>query len=1255
MTDEEIISLSDSDSVHTMMVLQVPLKHPQKPLFKPGNSKLPQFDNGVVSISSKSSQRCPVTWSNSPQKDRLKYLHSDSFLSPSPKTKVSRWLFNNYNINTNHSPIHGEPLYPDNKSSILIRQDYIKPAIKASLPQSLTSLNSRKNSDVSNTLNNNFSECAEKQALESPKTDKCNCEEIKNNEEMRVVESELIALPVNLEVPNKIELCEYLKLMNMNPRDGKIMGMKQNRRSSRVKNLAIMSEKKALERELNSDAQDYLKKKVVMTNSIDQDIKSCCESGCSKVSKESSKRTNGTNPSISVQMGKIKRNTPSHKTSETESKIRSVLEMHDHFENCDAPIESLQVPEVSTTSMSKASHKKRRNRESDKFCDMQETTNDSGVKMDDTGSSKSMIITRRSFAQLNVKPKYANFTNSIDQQRDIKDKILNHLSQIPSTDFEDSFRKHITEKDINESTTKKVSGAMHNLKPKKADMKLKNVNFSTKKERNHKNRVVPFTRKFKKSNIRQKMHEKLKSRRILKVNRFKQISLKLKKTKLFGTRRDLIKLRSRGRLKEVEIKSVLLNCKRKKRKKKKLVVKATQVSPKKQEKQYVTVDLIQNRAGTADLIHDEQDDIDIQQPQLHASPLTILKMGSEIDLLQDLTLEHRNALLQSMKFLLVKPQEQKLDDIVPQQKINHSSENVIDVEATGKVCKTIETIENCDTACPFPKSSLVEQQPTLLTELIRPCPEDLEVHKLMNSTYLKDQQKSNSNDITSLLQNALSAVLQEQWRCTLSSKSGATTTSSLQTVESMPILSPVINDVNVSKAPNNGLVNEAVIERNSAVQGTITISEDESSNNGENQSEVVDISQIKHVEIECTSFAEDNENYIKSLHQYLSQPRKKPKEKNDSVSNQDWDERFDTEQSQKGERKTMQSYAIHLSFCNGAITNAYYLDFNLVIVQEFLISFWNQSSLGNVLGVQDMWVPKGDIKRLVLGNGCAHKESSESVMVLDNSIAYVELWTKEHKSDKRERPVADIFVTIYLRLNGTGPDKKVLQLENIHGYANDVQCIVLRNSPYIIVSWNTINDQLTSTVVHRYQLASDYKRSVNDHIRISVEKYGYDDIDNDNEIDSDSLIMGCGEDKITLWHVDHGHIVATVDLMAITRQPRTLWAKADRGFIFTLHNFNDGNLYLIATNSFDYSWKQLQMYKQGSEYENLLGICIENGLVIAFYDSRILCWRAKSGELIIDSPCDGSMFLPFGRHIVIIVENQVHVRHVLEYLVTIDS
>jgi hypothetical protein len=40
--------------------------------------------------------------------------------------------------------------------------------------------------------------------------------------------------------------------------------------------------------------------------------------------------------------------------------------------------------------------------------------------------------------------------------------------------------------------------------------------------------------------------------------------------------------------------------------------------------------------------------------------------------------------------------------------------------------------------------------------------------------------------------------------------------------------------------------------------------------------------------------------------------------------------------------------------------------------------------------------------------------------------------------------------------------------------------------------------------------------------------------------------MGCGENKITLWNIEYGYIVATVELSNIKSPLSTLWVKCDR-------------------------------------------------------------------------------------------------------------
>lgn len=128
------------------------------------------------------------------------------------------------------------------------------------------------------------------------------------------------------------------------------------------------------------------------------------------------------------------------------------------------------------------------------------------------------------------------------------------------------------------------------------------------------------------------------------------------------------------------------------------------------------------------------------------------------------------------------------------------------------------------------------------------------------------------------------------------------------------------------------------------------------------------------------------------------------------------------------------NHLIKISMKDGDVLRAFYQDFNLVIVQENYVSFWTQSALGNVLGAQNMWIPKGKIQRIALNSSYVQTNANDMVISTETSVAYVELWTKEHKSEVREVPVADVFAMVYFwRLRQNGLEKKALQLENIKG------------------------------------------------------------------------------------------------------------------------------------------------------------------------------------------------------------------------------
>lgn len=44
--------------------------------------------------------------------------------------------------------------------------------------------------------------------------------------------------------------------------------------------------------------------------------------------------------------------------------------------------------------------------------------------------------------------------------------------------------------------------------------------------------------------------------------------------------------------------------------------------------------------------------------------------------------------------------------------------------------------------------------------------------------------------------------------------------------------------------------------------------------------------------------------------------------------------------------------------------------------------------------------------------------------------------------------------------------------------------------------------------------------------------------------------MGCGEMKITLWNVEYGYKVATIELSDIGSDLSTIWVKCDRVCIY---------------------------------------------------------------------------------------------------------
>lgn len=91
---------------------------------------------------------------------------------------------------------------------------------------------------------------------------------------------------------------------------------------------------------------------------------------------------------------------------------------------------------------------------------------------------------------------------------------------------------------------------------------------------------------------------------------------------------------------------------------------------------------------------------------------------------------------------------------------------------------------------------------------------------------------------------------------------------------------------------------------------------------------------------------------------------------------------------------------------------------------------------------------------------------------------------------------------------------------------------------------------------------------------------------------------------------------------------------------------------LILKSKFSYFFLfNLQFCKIERLLCSLLGVCMEHGVLVAFYDTGISCWSAQTGEQLVEETCEDGVFLPFAKHVVVVLNKQVHVRHALEYLI----
>ncbi|KAF2901412.1 hypothetical protein ILUMI_04774 [Ignelater luminosus] len=1126
-------------------------------------------------------------------------------------------------------------------------------------------------------------------------------------------------VPLSPETQKKIELCEYLKLMNMNPVDGKTVGMRQNRRSSRVKHLALMSEKRELERKLNTEVQEIEKKEKKSSKSSDGDSKHSSDNDKGSKSSKKINELSSSPTSSSVSTILLPRVLTSQENAdESNMKIKAsekrngsktpskLLIEVTNSEKSKVPSKFLQVHEVSTTSISKV-RSSNRNSEMKNLEKQMPLRKSDGmhVKQNKNDTPKSSVVTKKSFKELfmdvkNLKQLRNIRQNSCDSSPEdtkLKSKLnffIKSVSNVPNItcDFDGFIEPLLSEKSKNDKDKTKsinriVKNKIKDLKRREPPKRKEHSDDGPKAKMRKLNATLKKILKSASSKFKLKKPKDKSSEKSKRPNT--RLAKKLKKHKMYGNPKHINKLRSRGRLKQIGIKTVLLKDQKKKYIKKKLKPKLFAFN---KEKDFKSTEMIQHGHENVVLVTKEVVETNEVVPPLEVncdalstkfgSPNRIKKRLPDPEVWKNFTSEHRKAYIESIKFIKDDGNVFVRNDFSP-NKVLFNKESTVKAynKEESTVAHTEEKDKECDImSCSFQTSEVCTEQLDRISETHKDIEnhantpalstfssvkdktelssEDLEVDRLMGSKQVKDQATQKDSESPHTLTNDL--VVSGPSR-SLSPDPSSSNSWSLQTVQSNSEPIPSTSKQDVLEIPiENSPHIDTEIEINETHSGTPCSTQDSDQDDYENEEgsfpgpgipEVVNISQIEPARCEYVHLS-SSEAEIKSLHHYLTESKRKHKDKsreNSPTNKQNWKEDFASSKLPKSDRKTLsQSHNIYLSNNNGAVINAYYLDHNLIVVQELVVGFWNQSPLGNILGAQDMWISRGNTRRMVLGNGCVNKESPEMVISCNNSVAYIELWTKEHKSDKRERPVADVFVTIYMRLNRNGPDKKVLQLENIKGYASDVQYIVLRSSLCIIVSWTVNADSISSTVVHCYHLSADFQMVSSITEMQSVDHY----VSSLHNIeDCDTLILGCGEAKITLWNLEHGYIVATIDLMEIHPRPHAVWAKCDRGFLFTIHQSDDNILQLIAINSFDSTWKRLQTYKPRLNHENFLGVCMEHGVLVAFYDTGISCWGAQTGEQLVEETCEDGVFLPFGKHVVVVLNKQVHVRHALEYLI----
>ena len=66
----------------------------------------------------------------------------------------------------------------------------------------------------------------------------------------------------------------------------------------------------------------------------------------------------------------------------------------------------------------------------------------------------------------------------------------------------------------------------------------------------------------------------------------------------------------------------------------------------------------------------------------------------------------------------------------------------------------------------------------------------------------------------------------------------------------------------------------------------------------------------------------------------------------------------------------------------------------------------------------------------------------------------------------------------------------------------------------------------------------------------------------------------------------------------------------------------------------------------------LRGVCIDNKILVAFFNNGVVCWNIQTGELVIEEMCSEITYIPCDKHVIMLTEGGVVVQHALSYFIT---